>query len=668
MRCLITKDLIYETSVTFLFRRNGTDEYTDSMFTAIDHARWSSSRPLQSFRKSSYLCALVVYGMSVLALSASSASSDAATLASTMKPTGAVLTTGTLLFPAGFMKSVKDYGATGNGTTDDTAAIQAALSDGRGNASGNYNGLPKGLYFPPGTYLVSKTLSWNGCCVTLQGAGPSASVIRLAPTSPGYGNANIAKALLSTPGGNESFRQNIWDIGFKIGPNNPGAVALDYISNNNGSIKDVSIVSEDGRGIEGIAMTRDYPGPLMLKNVSISGFQSGILTALAEYGLTIEGLTLQKQSVAGIYNQSQTISVRNLESTNSVPAIVNEGGFALVLDATLTGGSAKVPAIENTGNLYLRDITATGYEMTLDDTGISPAKTLTGTITEYVQGTPKTLFGDPLPHSLNLGVAETPSYVDPVLANWAPFEPTYYGDTASLQSLLDSGKSTIYFPFGAYFSYNETAVTVPDTVNRIVGFSSVVNGSTGGINGGGIRLIVDGDSTEPLVIEQFGYGMKIDHHGTRPVVIKSGMYKYTSFAGVGDLYMEDVTMPQLNFQPGQSVWARQLDDEYSGTKITNSGTLWVMGLKTEQTGTVINTTSGGSTELLGNLLYPALGLPITSTALQSTNAKVSYIYSQNSYCATCGYAVQVEETNDGTTDRLSSPQNERFVMNLFVDP
>src|ERR1700732_4664853 len=107
-------------------------------------------------------------------------------LVATMKPTGAVLSAGTLLFPTGFMKSVKDYGATGNGTTDDTAAIQAALSDGRSKASGNYYGLPKALYFPPGTYLVSKTLSWNGCCVTLQGAGPSASVIRLAPNSPGY--------------------------------------------------------------------------------------------------------------------------------------------------------------------------------------------------------------------------------------------------------------------------------------------------------------------------------------------------------------------------------------------------------------------------------------------------------------------------------------------------
>lgn len=46
---------------------------------------------------------------------------------------------------------VRDYGATGNGSTDDTAAIQAAL-----NTAESYGG---GIvFFPPGTYLISATL------------------------------------------------------------------------------------------------------------------------------------------------------------------------------------------------------------------------------------------------------------------------------------------------------------------------------------------------------------------------------------------------------------------------------------------------------------------------------------------------------------------------------
>ena len=105
----------------------------------------------------------------------------------------------------------------------------------------------------------------------------------------------------------------------------------------------------------------------------------------------------------------------------------------------------------------------------------------------------------------------------------------------------------MYFPFGAYLSFNEAAVTVPDSVRRIVGFSSVVNGSTAGTNGGGIRFVVNGNSTEPLIIEQFGYGVKVEHHGTRSVVIKDGSFGYLSYPGAGNLFLEDVMTGQINF-------------------------------------------------------------------------------------------------------------------------
>lgn len=56
-------------------------------------------------------------------------------------------------------RNVLDYGATGNGVTDDTAAIKAAINDSRRygekcNGSTTKNAI---VYFPPGTYLVSST-------------------------------------------------------------------------------------------------------------------------------------------------------------------------------------------------------------------------------------------------------------------------------------------------------------------------------------------------------------------------------------------------------------------------------------------------------------------------------------------------------------------------------
>lgn len=580
-------------------------------------------------------------------------------------PVGAVLSKGTLRFPTGFMRSVKEYGAAGDGTTDDTEAIQAALADGRSNTTAEYNGVPKGLYFPPGTYLVRKTLDWNGCCVTLQGAGPYASVIRLAPSSSGYGLATIAKAVISTPAGNSSFRQNIWDLGFRIGAGNPGAVAIDYVSNNEGSIHDVSIVSEDGQGSAGISLTRHYAGPLMIKNVLIHGFQMGINTAAYEYGATIESLTLENQTVAGINNLQQTISIRGLKSTNAVPAVINNYGFVILLGARLLSGSNTTQAIQSNSNLYLRSVSATGYGVMLRDTSTGVTKDSVGTIGEYIAGSPVTLNDTAGPASLNLPVEETPSFEDSNLAHWAAFVPNYYGDTSGLQAVFQRGASTVYFPFGPYLSFNEAVVTVPDTVHRIVGFSSVVNGSPTGTNGGGIRFVVTSNSREPLVIEQFGYGIKVEHRGTRPIVVKDSSFSYLSYPGAGNLFLEDVATNQIAFRPGQSVWARQLDDEYTGTKITNAGKLWMLGLKTEQSGIVINTTAGGQTELLGNLIYPAHLMPTDATAFVSTGARTSYIYSESVYCAGCGYTVQVIEKANGSAQEINSSPDKRFVMPLF---
>jgi glucan 1,3-beta-glucosidase len=51
-------------------------------------------------------------------------------------------------------RSVKDYGAKGDGTTDDTAAINKAITDSRTGTSSQIV-----VYFPQGTYLVSKLIT-----------------------------------------------------------------------------------------------------------------------------------------------------------------------------------------------------------------------------------------------------------------------------------------------------------------------------------------------------------------------------------------------------------------------------------------------------------------------------------------------------------------------------
>ncbi len=163
---------------------------------------------------------------------------------------------GPLSFPADFMKSIKDYGARGDGTTDDTAAIRRALDDGRVDSCGaplypspdDYNGRPKALFFPTGVDLVSDTVSWVGCCLTIQGQGQGATIIRLRDRAAGFGDQAAPRPVIKTEGGNESFRQNIRDLTVDIGSGNQGAVGIDYISNNSGALVNVLIRSGDGQG------------------------------------------------------------------------------------------------------------------------------------------------------------------------------------------------------------------------------------------------------------------------------------------------------------------------------------------------------------------------------------------------------------------------------------
>jgi hypothetical protein len=79
--------------------------------------------------------------------------------------------------PVALVYDVRDFGARGDGVTDDTEAIQAAM-DALDDAGGGV------LYFPPGTYLVytagSSIAITLKAGVRMQGAGWGASTIKLA--------------------------------------------------------------------------------------------------------------------------------------------------------------------------------------------------------------------------------------------------------------------------------------------------------------------------------------------------------------------------------------------------------------------------------------------------------------------------------------------------------
>jgi hypothetical protein len=84
--------------------------------------------------------------------------------------------------------SVKDFGAVGDGTTDDTVAIQAA-SDRVESRGGGW------VYFPKGTYKITSAISVDTVGVSFRGAGRGVSVLKNFSTTGNAISINVGSAV-----------------------------------------------------------------------------------------------------------------------------------------------------------------------------------------------------------------------------------------------------------------------------------------------------------------------------------------------------------------------------------------------------------------------------------------------------------------------------------------
>ncbi len=105
--------------------------------------------------------------------------------------------------------NVTSFGAKGNGTTDDTAAIQNAL-----NQLGQ-SGKPSVLYLPAGTYKISSTLNLTGAInVRIVGADPSTTILVWAGAAGGtmlnFQNTALSNIERLTFDGKNTAGKDLW--------------------------------------------------------------------------------------------------------------------------------------------------------------------------------------------------------------------------------------------------------------------------------------------------------------------------------------------------------------------------------------------------------------------------------------------------------------------------
>ncbi len=561
--------------------------------------------------------------------------------------------------------NVKDYGAKGDGITDDTQAIQKAIQ-----VVPRDNSKHLTIYFPKGTYKVSNSLKWLDSkgnwypYLSFEGESRTQTTIKLKDYAPGYNDPNYPKATIVTGsqnpksdgGGNEAFRNSIYDLTVDTGIGNPGAVGIDYIANNKGAIRNVMI---RGQGKYGLNFSRSWPGPNLIKNVSIDGFDYGIASLNHyQYGITFEHISLTNQKVAGITNKNNVLSIRGLTSINSVPVIYNttKSGFVTLIDGNFSGGSSSVSAVDNTGTLYARNIITSGYQSAIKNKGVAVAGT---SVSEFTSTSFKSLFSSPQT-SLNLPIADPPEFLEDA-SQWASV--TAFGakpndnndDSAGIQKAIDSGKSTIYFPAGVY-NIGST-ILVRGNVRKIVGMESFIKPrAERTMPSPAIRF--EPGKYDSVTVERLNVKGIWEHASPQTLVLRDCAYgDYKGMKGAGSLFGENVMIGEWSFEPGQKVWLRQLNTEFTNaTRLINNGAkLWILGIKTEDPYTVIETKGGGQTELLGGLLYPGHGdqVPTTDVAIVNNESQTSLVYVTASDGAGQDYTIHVQATRNGTTKKLT---------------
>ncbi|XWK88865.1 MAG: glycosyl hydrolase family 28-related protein [Phormidium sp.] len=586
-----------------------------------------------------------------------------------------------IVFPndAGVINVKTQFGAKGDGVTDDTAAIQAAL-----NAYPNGNRI---IYLPNGTYLVSDRLSWPVGTVggeeykrtILQGQSQQGTIVKLRDNAPGYTNASTPKSVIFTgPSPAQRFRNSIRNLTLDTGLGNAGAIGIQFNASNQGTLREVTIRSGDGQGINGLDMNfMDEIGPLLVKNVSVKGFQYGIRTGFNVNSQTLENIKLENQSVYGIYNTGQVISIRGLTSTNGVTAVYNQRGRMTLVDATFTGtsGAATKPAIKSDpmNSLLVRNLTTSGYQLAIDNDD----DILTGpSITEFVSGSNiKSLFSSPM-QTLNLPIKETPDvpWDNPTTTPWA--NVVSFGaiandgkdDSAAVQRAIDSGRTTVYFPNGNY-DLRQT-VLVRNNVRRIIGTEAKVTvGTESNQTYTGFKLV---DGTSPVVVFErlegdFYKNPTFDNASARTMVIRHSSNVSGNMTGSGDIFIEDVVSNPFSSWTfnKQNVWARQFNVEVQGTHITNNGgNLWILGLKTERGGTLIHTKAGGKTEVLGGFAYtttPTLDGTQNDPMFINEDSSLSISIGEVNYGGGPNYTTYVRETRNGETRNLPRSSVPSFV-------
>ena len=515
--------------------------------------------------------------------------------------------------------NVKDYGAKGDGKTDDTQAILKAISENIDKS--RYRSNPF-IWFPDGTYIVSDSIEgriiadgraegkvwssgWRSMLILI-GETREGVVIKLKDSAPGFTDAAKPKWVIACGsesdkydnhhgGGNRAFRHNILNLTVDVGNGNPGAIGIDFIANNRGAIDGVTIRSGKDSGKTAINLTRNWPGPAMVMDVSIEGFDHAMELGHFQYGMTFENLRMRGQRKTAIVNYANVLTMRNIDFEGKVPFYESphKKSVIAILDSTITNTGETPAALITPGLLNLRRTTFTGYKTIVDDTSednkdLAAKDGEPSKVISYDQGfTFNTGKGPARP--LNLPIDEIPTIRPPDGVEWVNG-----GENGeSLQAAIDSGAEYIFLKPVTTLKF-EKPVILRNKVKLIMGMH-------GSVEGPGNRkdtpkndlppaFIMGETGADVVCLEHIFIGGRVENPSKRTLVLRHADIESDGLlaTGTGKTHVIDVIGRNYRIGPKHTLFARQLNAEFGEEPlITNAGKSWIMGFKME------SSTSGG---------------------------------------------------------------------------
>jgi hypothetical protein len=519
------------------------------------------------------------------------------------------------------------------------------------------------LYFPNGTYKITKTIEYSltdlqntrgaelNRQIHFQGQSENGTIFKLEDHSPGF-EKSLETPVISFMKGQHSniaMSNTFENITIDVGAGNPGAIGLHFYANNTGAVRNVTIRSSDktGEGAIGLAILKGPVSGCLIKNVTINGFDYGIKVVDFSIFTVFEHINLNNQKKAGFWVADNVVSIRGIKSTNAVPAFQQTGKFGMVciLDSDLKGLDISQPAIDIEGGYFFaRNITTSGYEKSVKS--YKGNDIVESSITEFHTHQPISLFNSEELHSLNLNIEETPEFAWEQdfneWANVARFGAVADGKTdatAAIQKAMDSGKKVIYFQPGKYVI--DSVITVPATVERInFMFTDLIAGENLKELAFQGALKITGYSDKPLLIENLfawekwnGSHFLVDHASKRTLVLSDihtqvGSQYINSVSG-GKVFIENVCTTDENPKKkcfifsGQKVWARQINPERSDPEVVaHNSHLWILGFKTEAHGVTFKLEEQTKAEIFGGVVnHFSPGKPI----IEVNNSEISFI-------------------------------------------